>query len=86
MSHRATIWAWNQQLAPIEKLVLLRLADCAPPECGQFEASMSRVAEDCGLADPAMDGLLDLALHLLQKRGLISWSPADPFSCFTLHL
>jgi predicted transcriptional regulator len=48
MSRPATIWAWEQSLKPLDKMVLLNLADRANEN---FECwpSMQTIADDCGL-------------------------------------
>ena len=48
MALPATKWAWTQSLKPLDKMVLLNLADRANTD---FECwpSMQSIAEDCGL-------------------------------------
>lgn len=50
MSHRATVWAINQKLPALSKLVLLILADRHNNDTNRCDPSMERVADDCGMS------------------------------------
>ena len=48
MSYSATKWAWKQRLKPLDKIVLLSLADRAN-ESYECWPSMQTLADDCGM-------------------------------------
>jgi hypothetical protein len=50
VSHRATTWAWQQNIPAMQKLVLLALADRHNNDTERCDPSMSRVATDCGMS------------------------------------
>lgn len=50
MSHRATVWAIDQKLPALAKLVLLILADRHNGDTNRCDPSMERVAADCGMS------------------------------------
>ena len=69
MSLDATRWAWQQQLRPTHKLVLLSLADRAG-EQHQCHPSIARIESDTGLDhDTALE-----AVATLEALGLLSVS------------
>lgn len=50
MSHKATAWAFAQRVPPLQKLVLIVLADRHNADTGRCDPSLSRIAEDCTLS------------------------------------
>lgn len=69
MSATATFWAWEQkQLKPIEKLVLLALANRHNKDTGKCYPSMTCMADDTG----ANRRSVMRAITELEKRGLIT--------------
>lgn len=82
MSISAMSWAWDQPAAPVEKLVLLALADNADHEHRSY-MSHAAVNRKCG-------GDVSGTLDALMEKGFISLEAAnhpmtgEPCTCFAL--
>ena len=48
MSFNASKWAWDQDLKPSAKFVLLALADCLNERTGRLNPSISAISEKTG--------------------------------------
>ena len=69
MSATATFWAWEQkELTPIEKLVLLALANRHNKDTGKCYPSMNRMAIDTGMCSRSVMR----SIGGLEKKGLIT--------------
>lgn len=71
MSHRATVWAINQKLPALAKLVLLILADRHNNDTNRCDPSIDRMATDCGMSPDSVRR----HLKVLTEKGLISVHP-----------
>jgi len=67
MSHRATVWAIEQKLPALAKLVLLILADRHNGDTNRCDPSMDRVAVDCGMSKDSVKR----QVKILEGMGLI---------------
>lgn len=70
MSHKATAWAFAQQLPALQKLVLIVLADRHNGDTGRCDVSFSSLVITCGLSEKETDEILTQ----LSTEGLILWS------------
>lgn len=75
MSHKATAWAFTHRLPPLEKLVLIVLADRHNGCTGRCDISFLEVAIACGMtsieADGAIAGLETKRLIIPSEDGVI---------------
>lgn len=71
MSVQASSWAWEQDLEPVAKLVLLALANRTNHETGACFPGQKLLAKECGMSDR------NVRRHLkdLERRGLIERRP-----------
>jgi DNA-binding Lrp family transcriptional regulator len=68
MSHRATVWAIDQQLPSLQKLVLIILADRHNNDSNRCDPSLELVAKDCGMSRRSVIRII----QELAKAGLIT--------------
>ena len=69
MSGKAAVWAWQQTgIPPLEKLVLLALAERHNKDTGKCYPSMTLMAEDTGMSRRSVMR----AIRGLEERGLIT--------------
>lgn len=58
MSVKATNWAWEADLSPSQKLVLLALAHCHNGRTGQCNPRVSTIVDKTGLGERRVKGIL----------------------------
>ena len=71
MSLDAMTWAWEQQLVPTDKFVLLAIADLAD-EDGTYSLGLHRIAKKCRLnarrVRRLVDKMVDLGLIRIEEQ------------------
>lgn len=70
MSVHIVSQVWSLSLPPVQKLVLLKMADCANDEGGNAFPSVARVAAECGVSDRTVQR----TLRELEAAGYIAVS------------
>lgn len=68
MSHKATDWAFEVPLPPLQKLVLLALADRHNKDTNRCDPSIDRICDDTGMSRTAVKN----AITELRDKGLLN--------------
>lgn len=68
MSVRVMAIVWGWKLPAVEKLVALKLADCANDSGENAFPALATIADECGLSRRGVQGVLDR----LEQRGLVA--------------